>query len=299
MLPSGRRFDRVTALFLSLLAAGFVVATFDVRTTESGAADTLRGGTQTLLAPVQRGADMVISPVVGFFEGVSNLAGLRDQNDRLEAEVRELELRLRETEALERKVAELEAINDLAPPLELAAVSARVYSSGASSYDHVRYILRGSDDGIAIGQAVIDERGLIGRVDALTASTARVRLLTDPIVAVGVRVQETNETGVVTGLGTGTLRLDMFDAGSPVTKGSVIVTDGSRFPPGIVVGFVAETAGAEVDFVLRTDVEPAAAFSNLDYVKVIVGWSALDAEIEPDAPLIAPPDFVDPNPEQQ
>ena len=82
-------------------------------------------------------------PVVGFFEGVSNLAGLRDQNDRLEAEVRELELRLRETEALERKVAELEAINDLAPPLELAAVSARVYSSGASSYDHVRYIPQG------------------------------------------------------------------------------------------------------------------------------------------------------------
>jgi rod shape-determining protein MreC len=299
MLPSGRRFDRVTALFLSLLAAGFIIATFDVRTAESGAADTLRGGTQTLLAPVQRGADMVISPVVGFFEGVSNLAGLRDQNDRLEAEVRELELRLRETEALERKVAELEAINDLAPPLELAAVSARVYSSGASSYDHVRYILRGSDDGIAIGQAVIDERGLIGRVDALTSSTARVRLLTDPIVAVGVRVQETNETGVITGLGTGTLRLDMFDAGNPVTKGSVVVTDGSRFPPGIVVGFVAETADAEVDFVLRTDVEPAAAFSNLDYVKVIVGWSPLDAEIEPDSPLIAPPEFVSPNPDQQ
>ena len=188
MLPTGRRFDRVTALFLSLLAAGFVVATFDVRTSESGVADTLRGGTQTLMAPLQRGADMVVSPVVGFFEGISNLAGLREQNTRLEEEVRELELRLRETEALERKVEELEAINDLTPPLELPAVSARVYSSGASSYDHVRYILKGSDDGIVVGQAVIDERGLIGRVDRLTATTARVRLLTDPVVAVGVRV---------------------------------------------------------------------------------------------------------------
>lgn len=295
MFPSGRRFDRVTALFLSLLAAGFIVATFDVRTAESGAADTLRGGAQALLAPVQQGADMVISPVVGFFEGISNLAGLREQNERLEAEVRDLENRLRETEALEAEVAELQAINDLAPPLELASVAARVYSSGASSYDHVRYILRGSDDGIAVGQAVIDERGLIGRVDALTASTARVRLLTDPIVAVGVRVQETNETGVVTGIGdTGILRLDMFEAATPVTEGSVVVTDGSRFPPGIVVGYVAATADAEVDFVLRTDVEPAARFSKLDYVRVIVGWSPLDAEIEPEAPLIAPPEFIDP-----
>jgi len=299
MLPTGRRFDRVTALFLSLLAAGFVIATFDVRTTETGVADTLRGGTQSLLAPIQRGADLVISPVIGFFEGVSNLAGLREQNDRLESQVRELELTLRQTEALERQVEELEAINGLTPPLQLAAVSASVYSSGASTYDHVRYILKGSDDGIVIGQAVIDESGLIGRVDAITATTARVRLLTDPVVAVGVRVQETNETGVVTGVGTATLRLDMFDATTAVTEGSVVITDGSRFPPGIVVGYVAKSADAQVDFVLRTDVEPAARFSQLDYVKVIVGWSPLDAEVEPDSPLISPPEFVDPISGQQ
>lgn len=298
MLPSGSRFDRVTALFLSLLAAGFVIATFDVRTSETGVADTLRGGAQSLLAPVQRGADLVISPVVGFFDGISNLAGLQEQNERLEAQVRDLELRLRETEALERQVEELEAINGLNPPLELASVTARVYSSGASTYDHVRYLLKGSDDGIAVGQAVIDESGLIGRVDGITPTTARVRLLTDPIVAVGVRVQETNETGVVTGQGDRILRLDMFDATTAVTEGSVVITDGSRYPPGIVVGYVRESADAEVDFVLRTEIEPAARFSQLDYVKVIVGWSPLEAEVEPDAPLISPPEFVDPTPDE-
>jgi rod shape-determining protein MreC len=294
MLPSGSRFDRVTALFLSLLAAGFVVATFDVRTNESGVADTLRGGAQSLLAPLQRGADLVVSPVVGFFDGISNLAGLQEQNERLEAQVRDLELKLRQTEALERQVEELEAINALDPPLELASVTARVYSSGASTYDHLRYILKGSDDGIAVGQAVIDESGLIGRVDAITPTTARVRLLTDPIVAVGVRVQETNETGVVTGTGDNTLRLDMFDATTAVTEGSVVITDGSRFPPGIVVGYVKRSVDAEVDFVLRTEVTPAAQFSQLDYVKVIVEWSPLDSEVAPDSPLIAPPEFVDP-----
>lgn len=299
MLPSGSRFDRVTALFLSLLAAGFVVATFDVRTSDTGIAETLRGGTQSLLAPVQRGADLVISPVVGFFDGISNLAGLQEQNERLEAHVRELELKLQQTEALERQVEELEAINGLNPPLELASVTARVYSSGASTYDHVRYILKGSDDGIAIGQSVIDESGLIGRVDAVSSTTARVRLITDPVVAVGVRVQETGETGVVTGTGDSAyLRLDMFDATTAVTEGSVVITDGSRYPPGIVIGYVARSEDAEVDFVLRTEVTPAAGFSKLDYVKVIVGWSPLDAEVEPDSPLISPPEFVDPTPDE-
>ncbi|MCH8899065.1 MAG: rod shape-determining protein MreC [Acidobacteria bacterium] len=284
---------------MSLLAAGFVIATFDVRTAETGIADTMRGGAATLLAPIQRGADLLISPVVSFFDGISNLAGLSDENLRLQEQVRELELRLRETSALERKVEELEAINGLAPPLELASVTARVYSSGPSSFDHVKYILKGVDDGIAIGQAVIDERGLIGRVDAVTASTARVRLLTDPVVSVGVRVQQTNETGVVTGLGITTLRLDMFNATTPVTRGSVVVTDGSRFPPGIVVGYVTESADAEVNFVLQTRVETAARFSKIDYVKVIVGWSPLDAEVELEPILIEPPSFVNPSGEPQ
>ena len=294
MFPTGRRFDRVTALFMSLLAAGFVIATFDVRTAETGIADTMRGGAATLLAPIQRGADLLISPVVSFFDGISNLAGVSDENLRLQEQVRGLELRLRETSALERKVEELEAINALAPPLELASVTARVYSSGPSSFDHVKYILKGVDDGIAIGQAVIDERGLIGRVDAVTASTARVRLLTDPVVSVGVRVQQTNETGVVTGLGIATLRLDMFNATTPVTQGSVVVTDGSRFPPGIVVGYVTESADAEGNCVLQTGVETAARFSKIDYVKVIVGWSPLDAEVELEPILIEPPSFVNP-----
>ena len=59
-----------------------------------------------------------------------------------------------------------------------------------------------------------------------------------------------------------------------------IYTDGSRFPPGIVVGSIAETADAEVGFVLRSSVRPAAGLSQVDYVKVIIGWSALDADLQ-------------------
>ena len=115
MFPSGRRLDRATALFISLLAVGFLVATFDVRASGDSATTVLRSGAQTLAEPIQSGIDFVVRPVVGFVDGISNVAGLRDQNERLEAEVQRLEARLRETSALERRVAELEAINDLSP----------------------------------------------------------------------------------------------------------------------------------------------------------------------------------------
>lgn len=284
MLPqSGRRVNRVTILFTSLIAIGFLIATFDVRSESDDVGDVLREGTQSVFTPLQKGVDWVTAPVVGFVDGVANLAGLRDENDRLEARVRELEAQVRATDALEEQVVQLELINGLTIGEELSTVTARIYASGSTPFDNVRYIDKGSNDGVIAGQAVIDEDGLVGRVDLVSANDARIRLITDPAVSVGVRVQSTNETGIVTGRGDGPLRLEMYRASQPVREGALVVTDGSRYPPGLVIGSVTRTAEAEVGFVLRTQVEPAANLSQVDYVKVIVGFSPIDAGLESDA----------------
>lgn len=222
------------------------------------------------------------SPVIGFVDGVANFAGLREENDRLSDRVRVLESQVQATEALEEQVVQLEAINGLVAPEELATVTARINASGPSAFDNVRYIDKGSKDGIVAGQAVIDEDGLIGRVVLVSANAARVRLITDPVVSVGVRVLSTNETGIVTGRGDGPLRLEMFRAEEAVYEGDRVVTDGSRFPPGIAVGTIHRTADAEVGFVLRGEVDPAARLSEIDYVKVIIGWSPIDAGLQDD-----------------
>jgi rod shape-determining protein MreC len=280
MFPqSGRRPNRVTVLFASLLAVGFIIATFDVRSDSDSVGDVLREGTQSVFTPFQKAVNWVATPAVNFVDGVANLAGLRDENERLSARVRELEAQVRATDALEEQVLQLELINGLEVVGEYSTVTARIYTGGSSPFDNVRYVDKGANDGIVVGQAVIDEDGLVGRVDLVSANDARIRLVTDPLVSVGVRVQSTNETGVVTGRGDGPLRLEMFRATKPVREGSLVVTDGSRFPPGIVVGTVTTTADAEVGFVLRSEVTPAALLSEVDYVKVVVGFSPIDAEL--------------------
>lgn len=281
MLPqSNRHMARATILFLSLTAVGFIIATFDVRSESDGVGDVLREGTQSVFTPLQKAVNFVADPVVGFVDGAANLAGLRDENDRLQDRIRELEAQVVATDALEEQVVQLELINGLEVAEELSTATARVYSSGSSAFDNIRYIDKGSNDGILEGQAVIDEDGLVGRVDLVSANDSRIRLITDPLVSVGVRVQDTNETGIVTGRGDGPLRLEMFRATEPVREGALVVTDGSRFPPGLVVGTVAETASAEVGFVLRSTVDPNAQLSKVDYVKVIIGFSPIDAGLE-------------------
>jgi rod shape-determining protein MreC len=285
MLPtSGRRLNRATILFVSLIAIGFIIATFDVRSEGDSVANVLREGTQSIFTPMQKGVVWVTDPVVGFIDGVSNLAGLRDENERLEAQVRELQAQAREMDAIEEELRQLEAILGIEAPGELPTVTARLYSDGPSPFDNVRYIDKGSNDGIVAGQAVVDEDGLVGRVDLVSANDARIRLITDPQMSVGVRIQSTNETGVVSGRGDGPLRLEMFRATQAVHEGDLVVTDGSRFPPGLVVGRIAMDGEAEVGFVLRTTVNPSARLSEVDYVKVIVGWTALDAELSVGTP---------------
>ena len=275
-----RRFDRAGALYIGLLAVSFLLATFDVRADGAGVGAVLRDGTQSLFAPVQRLATSVTRPVVGFLDGIADVATLRDENDRLKGRVDELETLVQDAEGLQRRLTELEKINDLEPPGELAAITARIWSNGSSDFDHVRFIDRGSEDGVVKGHPVVDENGLVGRVDIVGDNWARVRLITDPLLGVGVRDRATNETGWVSGQGTRPLKLEMFSSGEAVSAGDQIVTDGSRFPPDIPVGVVLFSAESQAGFSLFTEVEPAIETSRLDFVKVLVGWSPLDAAVE-------------------
>ncbi len=275
---SFRRFDRSTSLFLSLLALSFLLATFDVRSEGSGVGASMREGAQAILSPIQQLATTVTRPVAGFVDGVSNIAGLRDEVERLRIENEEMSRQLLDVASLENRVEQLQSINDLDPPGELATITARIVALSPTDFDQIRWIDKGKVDGVAIGQAVIDEDGLVGRVDFVAEASARVRLVTDPRLGVGVRDLATNETGWVEGRGQSGLQLKMFNALKPVQEGDRLVTDGTRFPPGLEVGTVIEAAEAEAGFALITDVEPAIRISELDFVKVIVGWSPLNAD---------------------
>ena len=281
-MQSFRRFDRSGTLLIGLLVVSFLLATFDVRAEGSGLGDTMRTAAQSIFGPLQKAAVAVTRPVVGFVDGISNIAGLREENERLRTEVERLRALAEDAEELANRVEQLEEIANLEAPAGLTAVTARIVANSPSDFDQVRFIDKGSSDGIVKGQAVIDENGLVGRVDLVSERSARVRLLTDPRLGVGVRDLETNETGWVEGQGAGEpLLLEMFDASEGVTAGDLIVTDGSRFPPGISVGRVRSDAEPEASFALFGAVAPTVEFSRVDFVKVIVGWSPLNADSDP------------------
>ncbi len=276
-MQSFQRFDRATTLTIMLIVVAFLLATFDVRASGSGVGTTMREGAQTLFSPLQDAASAVTRPVVGFIDALSDLASLREENEALRLENEQLMSQIDQIDSIEAELEHLMEINDLEIPNELPTVVARITSAGSSSFDHVRYINKGSDDGITIGAAVVDEQGLVGRVDLVLDDRARVRLILDPNVEVAVLDQSTSQAGIIRGDNENDLVLRVFEADEPARAGSAIITSGSRFPPGLMVGTISQTATDNTEFQLVTRVAPAVTFSRLDYVKVIVGYSPLDA----------------------
>ena len=289
--PSG--IDRSTGVFTLLVIVSLVLVTIDLRASGAGVGGTLRDGTQAAFTPIQKAVSAVTQPVIGFFEGISDLVGLRDENQYLRSQLAEVERQLTETEELQRRVEELEAIAGIEPPGELDSVIAEVLASGVSDFNHLRVIDKGRKHGITVDMPVIDEGGLVGRVVSVTDGAARVRLITDPTMVVAVRVERTGETGFVTGRGSGAMSLEMFNTDAVLVEGDLLVTADGRFPPGIPVARVLEPARAEVGFSLRTTAAPTSAVTRIDLVKVIVftsdevGVAELD-ELEHETPLDVP-----------
>ncbi len=262
--------DRSTALFLGLLAISLVLVTVELRASGAGMGSTLRDGTQAAFTPIQKGMAFITRPVVGFFDGLSDLIGVRGENELLRAQVADLERQLAEAESLQQRIGELEKILGVEPPEALESVTARVLAVGVSDFDLIRLIDKGRQHGVTVDMPVVDEGGLVGRVVTVTPTSARVRLITDPTMRVAVRVNRTGETGVLIGRGSGPMSLEMLNTNAALVAGDLLVTADGRFPAGIAVATVIEPARADVGFVLRTTALPTAELTRIDFVKVLI-----------------------------
>lgn len=269
---TNQRFARSTALFLSLITLSFLLMTFDVRSEGAGVVGTLRDGVRTLFDPVQSAVTAGVRPVADTVDALVNLAGLRAENDRLREQLEEANRVLAETESIRSENEVLRQLLQLELPGELLtqSVVARVQAGGSSNFDFSVMLDKGADDGIAIGQPVVNLQGLVGRIDSVTNSSATVKLLTDPDHSVAVRLAGSGLVGTAEGRGSGDLKFVSSRAEESVEEGEVVVTFANRYPAGLIVGTVARSAEVTAGSGLQTTIDPAVDFGRLDFVRVVL-----------------------------
>ena len=281
-----RRAGRGRLLLLVFIALSILVITLDFRQGESGPLEQAKDLSAAVVAPLQRGLTAVARPVGNFFASIGELGNLRSENNRLKAQLADLEEEVSEAEAVEDEIESLTELLELDEPwTSMDTVNAGVYGNVASNYRWVRLLDKGSEDGIREGMAVVNADGLVGKIIGVAERTSTVLLLIDPKAAAGARVEERRDTGKVQGTGESEgLSLELIGSNSEIDEGDIVVTsgyDGGVFPPGIPIGTVAEVDGD----VRRPDqtiiVEPFVDFTALDYVRVLLETGPM---VEPKEP---------------
>jgi rod shape-determining protein MreC len=264
---------RTRLVVSALLIVAVALITLDFR---SGGGSPLHGVGADLFGPVERGAGYVTRPVVSAFDAVSGgdsgtISALQTQNDTLRAE-------LAQAQAVEAESPQLKSLLRLSSRSGYRVVAASVVGAGGSYSDTVT-IDAGSRDGIAVNDTVLNGAGLVGTVTQTSALDSTVLLATDADSTVGVRLAKTGQIGAVTGTGStmagsGTLRLRLFAANATLTPGEQLVTFGSvndsPYVPGVPVGTITAVTSAAGALTQTAQVRPAADFSSLGVVGVVV-----------------------------
>ena len=229
----------------------------------------------TLAWPV-RWAGNATDYVKGYFFAVS-------ENRRLRAELEDLRPWRDQAIALKNVNGRYEAMLGLRTEPPVAMATARSISESRGPFINARLLDAGTSKGVRIGNPVINEDGLVGRVVGATGGVSRMLLLTDVASRTPVLIDRTDARAMLTGDGSGNPRLEFVRGQDSVQAGDRILSsgDGGGFPRGLPIGVAAKGIDGSWRVKLFSD------RGAVDYVRVLL-FQDFGQLVTPDA-LNAPP----------
>lgn len=236
------------------------------------------------LTPLQRWAAGIgrgVLETVGFLR---ELGTLREEAERLRAQVEALQTENLRLQELAAENAELKALLGIVQGNpQTAFVAATVIGYETDPYLRGLILDVGTRHGVQEGMPVVAPgSALVGRIAAADFNRSRVRLLTDAGSQVGALLQTTRASGIVVGQPDGSLLLDFVRSDEEIRLGDIVLTSGvgGRIPRALVIGQVVEILGSGEPF-RRARVRPAVDPRRLTYVLVITGFPGMEAPASP------------------
>lgn len=200
------------------------------------------------LSRIRLAIAVAVSPLQQFaYTPIAAGAQIGDYFTRLSTALNEnAELRKRQLETanlllrqryLEDENTRLRALLEMRERLNVNAQVAEILYAARDPFSRRVVIDKGSQHGIEEGQAVTDDRGVIGQVVRVYPLSAEVALLTDSAQAIPVKVERNGLRAVLVGAGAGRMALRFLAVNAEIEEGDRLVTSGldGIFIPGLPV----------------------------------------------------------------
>lgn len=270
-----------TAAVVAVVAivAAVVLLLSDRPTAEGGSSmGVARGGFETAAAPVGG----VLAAPVRWAGGVRDYIGgyffAIGENRRLRAENAELREWRDQAIALKNVNSRYEAMLGLRVEPAVAMATGRVISDARGPFNRAKLLDVGSAQGVRIGNPVVSEHGLVGRITGVTSRVSRMVLLTDVASRTPVMIERTDARAMLTGDGGDSPRLEFIRGTGAVQAGDRILSsgDGGGLPRGLPIGVAAKGVDGAWRVKLFSD------HGAVDYVRVLL-FQSFGQLVSPDA----------------
>jgi rod shape-determining protein MreC len=239
-------------------------------------------GKSAVLKPLRQAAGSLVEPIIWLAvlprrisEQGSSFFELRDQqlelselgrlSETLQARQLKFEALLSENNRLRALLGSSAKVSDLVLIAEVVGIS-------PDPDQHYAMVDKGLNDGVFVGQAVIDATGLVGQVAESTTNLSKVLLVTDQSHAVPVLSVRTASQLIVEGTGNrNLLSMRHVSESLDLKVGDLLVTSGlgQRFPSGYPVAEVARYERAPGAAFAEVLAKPSSQLQTLDHVLLV------------------------------
>ncbi len=225
-----------------------------------------------ITAPVQKVVSAVISGISSVWKGYFHLVGLQRENEALKQQLKKLKLELHSYREADLANHRLRALLNFKTSIATPLLPAEVVAFDPSGWFQTILIDKGRNDGVVRDMAVVSADGLAGRVIGVSGRHAKVLLILDRNSAVDALIQRSRARGVLVGLGRELCLLKYVQRNEDVQVGDQVISSGMGgvFPKGLLLGRVREVVRGNSGLFQEVEVDPAADFSRLEEVMVVV-----------------------------
>lgn len=253
-------------VFFVIVSLALLVSDLNLRYLEA-----FRQGLSVLAYPLQMAAATPADFVRNASDYFSSLVRLQIENKELKSRQLQGAERMLRLEQLELENRHLRSLLDARERQPVKSVVAEIMYTAKDPFSRKVILDKGDQAGIAAGQAVVDESGVIGQITRVFPMQSELTLLTDKDQAIPVMIVRSGLRAVLFGSGNGLMELRYLAANADVQPGDRVVTSGldGVFLPGLPVATVVKVERDQAQTFARIPCLPAAGVEQFSHVLVL------------------------------
>ncbi len=270
-----------THFFPIMLAVSIFLCGISVAIYHTGALTFVYDAVSLVTVPFEKAADGISSLFSGIGSHFADVDELRRENALLKDENQKLLKEKQENEGLEEKYDQLREFMELKTErTNLSLADAKIVARDVG-HSRTFSIDKGSFHGISENMPVITKDGLLGIITEAGTYSSRGMTIINHNISVGVYIERTMTSGVLTGsfdlYHRGLCKIVNLPSDADVTVGDMVYTSGygGIYPKDIAVGKVVSVEHEPSNYTLSVIVQPEADKNPSDYVMVITDSEAV------------------------